>query len=193
MSYSTSSRTGSRSRSRASPDTSSGVYVDPPPTTATFILEAVYPRSMRVVLGNRPRGRSARRRTGEMVAVPLKNIQIVTVHVRDVDAALAFYTDRLGLEKRSDETFGPGYRWVTVAAPGDTAELTLQPMPNAEYDPGQTGIVFAADNVAATAGELEARGVEIMQRPAKQPWGDMMALFRDPDGNVFVLHDAKPA
>lgn len=121
--------------------------------------------------------------------MPLKNIQFVTVRVRDIDAALRFYVECLGLEKRSDEAYGPGYRWTTVATPGDTVELTLEPLGAGDPERGPTGIVFGADDVAATAAELEARGVEFTQRAAKQPWGGTMALFRDPDGNGFVLHD----
>src|SRR6185437_442581 len=55
----------------------------------------------------------------------------VTIYVHDQDEALAFYTEKLGLEKRSDVTFGPGARWLTVAPAGQTDfEILLQsPVP----------------------------------------------------------------
>jgi predicted enzyme related to lactoylglutathione lyase len=47
-------------------------------------------------------------------------------------------------------------------------------------------ISFAADNVEKTHDELKQRGVEFAQGPTKQDWG-MFALFKDIDGNQFVL------
>jgi hypothetical protein len=50
----------------------------------------------------------------------------VTILVRDYDEALKFYTEVLGFEKRSDEKFGPGARWVTVGSPGQGVQIILQ-------------------------------------------------------------------
>jgi hypothetical protein len=59
---------------------------------------------------------------------PLMSIKLgnVTILVRDYDEALKFYTDALGFEKRSDQKFGPGARWVTVGAPGQDVQIILQ-------------------------------------------------------------------
>ena len=52
--------------------------------------------------------------------------------VSDQDAALAFYTDKLGFEVRSDVPFGENdeFRWLEVAPPGSTARLALNPPMN---------------------------------------------------------------
>ena len=42
----------------------------------------------------------------------------VTILVNDQDEALKFYTEKLGLEKRDDNTFAPGMRWLTVMQKG---------------------------------------------------------------------------
>ncbi len=47
----------------------------------------------------------------------IQRLMRVTILVRAQDEALAFYTERLGFEKRDDQTFGPGMRWLTVAPP----------------------------------------------------------------------------
>jgi uncharacterized glyoxalase superfamily protein PhnB len=50
-------------------------------------------------------------------------------------------------------------------------------------------LVFAAwrnKNVTATYRQLSGRGVEFVKPPEKQPWGEF-AIFKDPDGNQFVL------
>ena len=54
----------------------------------------------------------------------LKNLMYVTGYVSDQDRALAFYTDNLGLEKRSDYS-GPEGRFLTVAPGGESVEIIL--------------------------------------------------------------------
>lgn len=34
---------------------------------------------------------------------------------------------------------------------------------------------------------MKEAGVEFEMPPGKQPWGGMLALFKDPDGNLFYL------
>ena len=48
------------------------------------------------------------------------------------------------------------------------------------------GLVFRVDDVAATHGELSAKGVEFSAPPEEEPWGTQ-AVLRDPDGNGIVL------
>ena len=45
---------------------------------------------------------------------------------------------------------------------------------------------LACDNIDRTYDELTGRGVEFVSPPTKQPWG-AFAIFKDPDGNQFVL------
>jgi predicted enzyme related to lactoylglutathione lyase len=47
-------------------------------------------------------------------------------------------------------------------------------------------ISFWSDNVQKTYEELKAKGVEFVQPPKTEPWGTS-AIFKDPDGNTFVL------
>jgi catechol 2,3-dioxygenase-like lactoylglutathione lyase family enzyme len=42
----------------------------------------------------------------------------VTVLVEGADDAVEWYTDKLGFERRDDEAYAPGMRWVTVAPGG---------------------------------------------------------------------------
>ena len=51
---------------------------------------------------------------------------------------------------------------------------------------GFMNVTFMADDVEATAKELQAREVEFVQEPKKADWGTS-AIFKDVDGNVFVL------
>src|SRR4051812_18880478 len=59
-------------------------------------------------------------------------IGVAMFTVADQDAALAFYTEKLGFEVRSDVSFGEGgaMRWLEVAPPGSKARLALNPPMN---------------------------------------------------------------
>jgi predicted enzyme related to lactoylglutathione lyase len=126
--------------------------------------------------------------------MPLDSIQIVTVWVNDLTHSLHFYTHLLGLEKRVDQEFGEGDRWVTVAPRGESTEITLRPA-GEHGEPGRfTGIVFGSSDPETTAERLKRNGVEFTREPERQEWGaprERGAEFRDPDGNVFVLHSAR--
>jgi predicted enzyme related to lactoylglutathione lyase len=50
----------------------------------------------------------------------------------------------------------------------------------------QEVVSFSCDDVEKTHAELTARGVEFVQPPKNESWGTS-AIFKDPDGNSFVL------
>lgn len=122
----------------------------------------------------------------------------VTIYVHDQDEALAFYTEKLGLEKRSDVTFGPGARWLTVSPAGQTDfEILLQsPVPAMHGEEfaqkigervGQgTTWVFFTDDCRADYATLKGRGVNFSNEPQEQPYG-VEAVFQDLYGNSFSL------
>ena len=129
----------------------------------------------------------------------LKQLTSTQVWVHDQDEALAFYTEKLGLELREDVTVPEmgNFRWLTVGVPGQPdVAITLMAVPGPpvfDEDTRQkvlelmskgavTGLFFATDDVQATYEELKSRGVEFQQEPTEQPYGTD-AGFRDPSGN----------
>lgn len=113
-------------------------------------------------------------------------IAYVNVFVSDLERALEFYGETLGLEPNvQDSAFG----YASFAAGGVTLGLArVEPnAPNADLVGRHTGVGFAVDDLEASHRRLSGRGVEFTQPPEKQPWGGFMALFRDPDGNVYYL------
>jgi catechol 2,3-dioxygenase-like lactoylglutathione lyase family enzyme len=121
------------------------------------------------------------------------------VWVHDQDEALAFYTDKLGLELREDVTVPElgNFRWLTVGVPGQSdVAIVLMAVPGPPVFDEQTrdqikalvakgvatGLFFASDDIRATYEELKNRGVEFQQEPTEQPYG-IDAGFRDPSGN----------
>lgn len=109
----------------------------------------------------------------------------VSINVDDVEAALAFYVDTLGLTPRPDRPdFGFGGAWLDAG--GQQLHL-IEAEPPA--DRGQHFAVLVAD-LAATVAELRAAGVTVSD-PA--PVGsNLQAFLHDPAGNTVELHQAGP-
>ena len=127
----------------------------------------------------------------------ITSIHSATVLVRDQDAAIDFYVNALGFEKRDDSPFGEGMRWVVVAPPGAPTGLALlrpqdvgQP---ADSITGQTGISFTCDDITRTYEELSGKGVTFKGPPEPMPWGAQATWFSDPDGNSYFLSEDVPA
>jgi catechol 2,3-dioxygenase-like lactoylglutathione lyase family enzyme len=129
----------------------------------------------------------------------LKSLTTVQVWVHDQDEALAFYTEKLGMELRDDVTLPElgNFRWLTVGIPGQNdVAITLMAVPGPPVFDAETstkikelmakgasgGLFFATDDIKATYEELKGRGVEFQQEPTEQPYG-VDAGFRDPSGN----------
>jgi catechol 2,3-dioxygenase-like lactoylglutathione lyase family enzyme len=123
--------------------------------------------------------------------------------VHDQDEALAFYTEKLGMEVRTDVTVAElgNFRWLTVAPPGQPDfSIVLMAIPGPPVmDPetaeqvktlmakGFAGTVFlTTDDIQASYEELKSRGVEFTEEPEERPYG-IDSGFRDPSGNSFRL------
>ena len=123
--------------------------------------------------------------------------------VHDQDEALAFYTEKLGFEVRTDATLPElgDFRWLSVSPPGQPdVAIVLMAIPGppvmdeevAEQvrslmATGFGGTIFlTTDDCQASYDELKARGVEFTEEPEERPYG-IDAGFRDPSGNSFRL------
>jgi catechol 2,3-dioxygenase-like lactoylglutathione lyase family enzyme len=122
-------------------------------------------------------------------ATRISKVGTVVIPVADQDAALAFYTETLGFEKRTDVPMGEGYRWVEVA-PADavTTLAIVPPPPGTPTGNAQTGIALNTDDVDAIHAELKDRGVDVDAEVSRM--GDPvppMFWFRDPEGNTLLI------
>ncbi|WP_344740032.1 VOC family protein [Microbacterium awajiense] len=125
------------------------------------------------------------------------------ITVDDVDAAVAFYRDGLGLESRGDVA-NEGFRWVTLGFPGQPDLEIVLSAPGAGRSPEDSetlhrllakGVlpgpfVFRSDDLDATFERLRASGAEVLQEPIDQPWGARDCAFRDPAGNMVRIDQA---
>jgi predicted enzyme related to lactoylglutathione lyase len=129
--------------------------------------------------------------------------------VHDQDEALAFYTQKLGWEVRSDVTIAEmgDFRWLTVGPAGqDDIAVVLMAIPGPPvFDPhtseqvrelmgkGAAGTVFlTTDDCRASYEELKGRGVDFIDTPEERPYG-IDAGFRDPSGNHLRLTQVNEA
>lgn len=117
----------------------------------------------------------------------IRGVKFVSVPVRDQDAALAFYTEKLGFKVATDQPFGNGQRWIELSIPGAETGIVLFTPPGQEDRVGSfQPMSLWCDDVFATAKTLKERGVTFMQEPKKESWGTS-AIFQDGEGNKFVL------
>jgi catechol 2,3-dioxygenase-like lactoylglutathione lyase family enzyme len=117
----------------------------------------------------------------------IKGIKFASVPVSNQDISLTFYTEKLGFVVMTDQHFSETQRWIELGIPGAPTRIVLF-TPDAHRDRigTFTGISFYSDDVEATYETLKARGVEFAKPPKKEDWGTS-SIFKDPDGNQFVL------
>ena len=112
------------------------------------------------------------------------------LHVRDVDRSVALYAEAFGFEI--------GFRWPE-AGPLDFAFLKLgetgigigrrdaPPVPDwpEGRDLGDFQLCIYTDDTDRAAERLVALGLRQVTAPRAMPWGEKLAFFEDPDGNLI--------
>jgi uncharacterized glyoxalase superfamily protein PhnB len=129
------------------------------------------------------------------------------VWVNDQDEALAFYTQKLGMEVRADVTLAEmgNFRWLTVGPVGQPdVAIVLMAIPGPPIMDADTaeqvrnlaakgfaGTVFLTTDDCHTAyEELKGRGVEFVEPPEERPYG-IDSGFRDPSGNSIRMTEVR--
>jgi len=129
--------------------------------------------------------------------------------VHDQEEALAFWTEKVGMEVRADVTLAEmgNFRWLTVGPPGqEDVSIVLMAIPGAPVMDEETGnqvrelmgkgfagtVFLTTDDCQASYEELKARGVEFSEAPEERPYG-IDSGFRDPSGNSIRLAEVRMA
>jgi predicted enzyme related to lactoylglutathione lyase len=103
-----------------------------------------------------------------------------------VEREVAFFRDLVGLELQVSDPefhFARFDAGIGFAVAGGGEELS----PGAPQPDRLSGIGFVVEDVDAAYREMKAKGVRFTMEPSRQPWGGYMAMFADPEGNVFYL------
>jgi catechol 2,3-dioxygenase-like lactoylglutathione lyase family enzyme len=128
-------------------------------------------------------------------------VRQITIVVKNQEAALDFYTKKIGFEKKTDFTPPGSYRWVTVGPKGQDLEFALFQAgtkdPNGWSTHWQAGngppIVLGVEDCRKVFADLKSRGVDFKQaQPAEYAWG-VSATFADQDGNLFSINQPPSA
>jgi catechol 2,3-dioxygenase-like lactoylglutathione lyase family enzyme len=117
----------------------------------------------------------------------------VIIPVTDQDTMLAFYTEKLGLEKRADIPFGNGDRWIEVGPAGSETPIALcPPGPNGQAGNKETGITLQVDDIDSYHAQLKEAGVDVDAEVSRM--GDPVppiCWFRDPEGNSLMVVEVR--
>jgi predicted enzyme related to lactoylglutathione lyase len=117
-------------------------------------------------------------------------IGLVCIPTVDQDNMIAFYTEKLGFEKRTDVPMGPEYRWVEVYPPVGTTGIALAPPPPGRtVEPKETGITLTTGDADATHAALTAAGSIDLDAEVSRMGDPVPPMFwlRDPEGNSLMV------
>lgn len=105
----------------------------------------------------------------------IKKIENLTFPVSDLRKAVDFYENVLKLKKRDE--------WSNYATFNlGEMMLGLDPDPKAELQ-----VYLRVVNVDEEYKQLKEKGVQFLTEPKDQYWGGRTAMFKDPDGNKFIM------
>ena len=132
-------------------------------------------------------------------------IDIITLAVADLERALGFYRDGLGLESRG--VIGTEFVGDDVEPDGaiamfelrgalilclyprtelaKDAKVALGPPKSGEFSIGHA--VASKAEVDAVIAQAQAAGATLTDRPHDRPWGIYSGYFRDPDGHLWEI------
>jgi lactoylglutathione lyase len=112
----------------------------------------------------------------------------VCLLVNDYEKSLVFYRDLLELKVNSQDTkytdFKLGESMLAIFQK-DEAEIMF-PKSNM-FSGGGAVITFPVSSVEETCVVLKKKGIEIFEGPKAMPWGQVVAYFKDPDGNILEI------
>jgi catechol 2,3-dioxygenase-like lactoylglutathione lyase family enzyme len=117
----------------------------------------------------------------------IRGLEFVSIPIRNQDASLKFFTQKLGFKVITDQPFAENQRWIELLIPGADTGVALFTPPGHENRIGDfQPMSFWCDDVFATAKTMKSNGVRFEVEPKTEAWG-ATAVFKDIDGNKFVL------
>jgi predicted enzyme related to lactoylglutathione lyase len=111
-------------------------------------------------------------------------LEVAYVHVSDVDAAKAFYTEKAGFNPDHDHQVNDEIRFVQLTPPGSGCSIVIG------TGLGDGGLQLVVEDIDAARAELVERGVDPTE-VEEFPWGQFVH-FTDPDGNKWSVQAIPP-
>lgn len=117
-------------------------------------------------------------------------ISYVNIFVTDLDRAIAFYGDMLGLALQFSS---PEHGYASFAAGAVRLGVALPGTDHADLVGRHTGVGLEVADLEAEHARLAGLGVRFTMPPTRQPWGGFMAMISDADGNILYLDQVSAA
>jgi len=113
----------------------------------------------------------------------------IQVFVSDIEIAKKWYTEILGMKLVKEY---PDFKCILLKLGKTEFDIGIpDPCWGEGWDKvkvgGRTPIFFESDNIKKTYKELKNKGVKFVEELSERPWGELKAVFVDPDGNEFNL------
>ncbi|HEY0431349.1 MAG TPA: VOC family protein [Pyrinomonadaceae bacterium] len=120
----------------------------------------------------------------------LSAIEQIAINVKDIERAVAFYRDTLGMKHLFSAP--PSLAFFDC----DGIRLMLSPAPKPEFDHPSSIIYFKVADIQLAHATLAERGVEFVEGPTfvanMDAYNLWLASFRDSEGNILALMSHVP-
>lgn len=129
----------------------------------------------------------------------MQRVKSFILLVNDQQAALDYYTEKLGFKVHTDAMFGEGNRWVTICLPDDEDfEISLalaktdeaKALVGKQSDPENALLGLTTEDIEADIESFKKSGVELASDLIDEPYGKFVFL-KDLYGNRLYLHQDK--
>jgi len=108
--------------------------------------------------------------------------------VSDFDKSLTFYRDILGLAVNSQDGKFADFKLEGTSLAIFQKDEAVAMFPKEQMGSGGGAVLgFQVDDVNKTCQDLKAKGAEIFEGPKTTAWGQTVAYFKDPDGNIWEV------
>ena len=119
----------------------------------------------------------------------ITRLWLTMIHVSDMERALKFYTEILGLPTALEARI---FNHAEVGPNEPLAKIGLHATGKKYKRKRRTGIVLDTDDIHEFYKRLKEQGVKFTLKPTEMPWGGLVADFLDPDKNELeVVEDSK--
>lgn len=114
-------------------------------------------------------------------------IAYVNIFVTDLERAIGFYRDKLGLALQFSS---PEHGYASFTAGPVRLGVALPGADHGTLVGRHTGVGLEVPDLEAEHARLAGLAVHFTMPPTRQPWGGFMAMIADADGNVLYLDQA---
>lgn len=128
--------------------------------------------------------------TRKAVRETIMQISYVNVFVTDLERAITFFRDQLGLDLQFSS---PEHGYASFSAGSVRLGIALPGTDHADLVGRHTGVGLGVADLEAEHRRLSALGVRFTMAPTRQEWGGLMAMISDADGNIFYLDQESAA